>query len=790
MTFVPQPDQSGTPYDSFDFEVGDAFNYSLTSYTITMNVLPVNDAPAGDNNTVATNEDATYAFTVADFTVNYTDTEGDAFAEIRVTSLESVGSLLLGGTPVALNDIITSAQVAGGQLTFVPVANQSGSPYDSFDFEVGDGTDFSTSDYTLTVNVLPINDPPTGDNNTVTTNEDVTYSFTVADFTFNYLDIDGDAFSEIRITSLESVGSLLLGGTPVALNDVITAAQLSAGQLTFVPVADQSGSPYDSFDFEVGDGTDFSTTGYTMTVNVVPVNDPPGGDNNTVTTNEDVTYIFTVADFSINYTDAEGDSFSEIRITSLESVGSLLLSGAPVSINDIVTAAQLTSGQLTFVPLANQSGSPYDSFGFEVGDGTNFSITSYTLTINVDPANDIPVAVDDAASTSEEIALTVDVLNNDIPGDSPTSISNVDNLTSQGGTAAINDNGTPADPTDDFIDYIPPAGFNGSDTFTYTIEDADGETSTATVTITVNPVNDSPAAIDDNANTTEDVSIAIDILGNDNLGDVPTSIINVDNPTSQGGIVVINDNGTPVDPSDDFVDYTPGPNFNGIDTFTYTIEDIDGETSSATVTITVTGINDTPLAVDDNATTIEETPVVIDVLSNDALGDIPTTIISVDGLSTQGGTVQINDNNTPGDPSDDFVDFVPASGFRGTDTFTYTIEDSDGEQSTATVTVVVDLAPNTLVIYKGFSPNGDGSNDQWIIDGILSFPNNHVQVFNRWGNLVFKEDGYDNQSKVWFGQSNQGFVIGDNILPDGTYFYMVDLGDGSEAHSGYVMLKR
>jgi len=124
------------------------------------------------------------------------------------------------------------------------------------------------------------------------------------------------------------------------------------------------------------------------------------------------------------------------------------------------------------------------------------------------------------------------------------------------------------------------------------------------------------------------------------------------------------------------------------------------------------------------------------------------------------------------------------------DTFTYTIEDSEGERSTATVTVVISLSPNTLVIYKGFSPNGDGSNDEWVIDGILLYPNNTIQVFNRWGNMVYKEKGYDNQSKVWFGQSNEGWVVGENQLPDGTYFYMVDLGDGSDARSGYVMLKR
>ena len=241
-------------------------------------------------------------------------------------------------------------------------------PYDTFDFEVGDGlTDFSTCDYTLTVNVNAVNDPPTGDDNTVATNEDITYTFSVADFTVNYSDPESDPFAEIRITNLESVGSLLLGGTPVALNDVITSAQLSSNQLTFVPVANQSGSPYDTFDFEVGDGTDFSTSDYTLTVNVNAVNDPPTGDDNTVATNEDITYTFSVADFTVNYNDTESSPFAEIRITNLESVGSLLLGGTPVALNDVITAAQLTSNQLTFVPVANQSGSPYDTFDFEVG---------------------------------------------------------------------------------------------------------------------------------------------------------------------------------------------------------------------------------------------------------------------------------------------------------------------------------------------------------------------------------------------------------------------------------------
>jgi gliding motility-associated-like protein len=574
------------------------------------------------------------------------------------------------------------------------------------------------------------------------------------------------------------------------LNQVITAADIGSGLLTFVPVANQSASPYDSFDFEVGDGNDFSAADYTLTINVIPVNDPPVSNSLTITIDEDITHIFGTVQFTSGYNDPEGDPFASIRVTQLPSVGTLLLNGIPVTLNQVVSAADIISGLLTFVPLPGQSGSPYDNFDFEVGDGSDFSVVVYTLTINVNPVNDSPLAVDDNVPTAEETGLAVDVYSNDNLGDIPTFISNVDGITTQGGTAVINNNGTPANTSDDFIDYLPPTGFNGTDTFTYTIEDVDGESSAATVTVTVTPVNDSPTAVDDAGATAEDASTTIDVLPNDDLGDTPTSISSVDATTSQGGSAVINNNGTPGDPTDDFIDYTPAANFNGTDTFTYTIQDNDGETSTATVTVTVTGINDTPLAVDDNASTGEDITVTIDVVANDNRGDVPTAIITVDGITTEGGTTVINNNGTPADVSDDFIDFTPANGFIGTDTFSYTIEDIDGERSTATVTVDISLSPNTLIIYKGFSPNGDGSNDEWIIDGILFYPNNQVQVFNRWGNLVYQANGYDNQSKVWFGQSNEGWIVGDNALPDGTYFYMVDPGDGNELRSGYVMLKR
>ena len=141
--------------------------------------------------------------------------------------------------------------------------------------------------------------------------------------------------------------------------------------------------------------------------------------------------------------------------------------------------------------------------------------------------------------------------------------------TANGGTTVINDNGTPADPSDDTIDYTPAAGFAGSDTFTYTISDGNGGSDTATVTVGVN--NAAPVANDDAASTNTDTAVNIDVLANDTdaNGD-PLTITASDSPTANGGTTVINDGGTPADPTDDTIDYTPAAGFAGSDTFTYT----------------------------------------------------------------------------------------------------------------------------------------------------------------------------------------------------------------------------
>ena len=95
-----------------------------------------------------------------------------------------------------------------------------------------------------------------------------------------------------------------------------------------------------------------------------------------------------------------------------------------------------------------------------------------------------------------------------------------------------------------------------------------------------------------------------------------------------------------------------------------------------------------------------------------------------------------------------------------------------------------------MVVAGAFSPNGDGKNDAWIITGITDYPNNTVTIFNRWGSKIFQIDGYDNESRVWFGQTNTGIHTGSNEAIFTTYYYVIDLKNGSKPISGHILFSK
>lgn len=214
--------------------------------------------------------------------------------------------------------------------------------------------------------------------------------------------------------------------------------------------------------------------------------------------------------------------------------------------------------------------------------------------------------------------------------------------------------------------------------YTATITKAGNNSSLPNFTIVC--IDESATLVDDNVTTDEDVSVTIDIYGNDS--DLPDAgTLTTTDPSN--GTVIVDTNGTPNNPIDDIVTYIPNPDYNGPDAFDYTVCNIYGDCSTATVNIDVLPIVD---AIDDFVATPENTPLDIDILGNDndlpSLGTITTT-------NPSDGTVVINDNGTPNIPSDDTVTYTPNTDFVGVDAFDYTICDTLGNCSTATVTIVV-----------------------------------------------------------------------------------------------------
>jgi VCBS repeat-containing protein len=379
-----------------------------------------------------------------------------------------------------------------GSFSYTPNVNFFGT--DTFTYQASDGQ-VDSNIAAVTINVTPVNDPPIGANGTVTMAEDTLYPLSVADFGFSDpADAPPNNFLAVRITALPAAGTLIVGGFPVFPGQVVPVSSILSGQMRFTPAINANGSPYASFAFQVQDnggtangGVDFDPSPNTLTINVTPVNDPPFGANGTVTMAEDTLYTFQVADFNfIDPADFPPNSLAAVRITSLPAAGTLTVFGIPAGLGQVVPVSLIVSGQMRFTPAINANGSPYASFAFQVQDnggtangGVDFDPSPNTLTINVTPVNDAPVADDDSYSTSQGTPLTVPaagVLENDsdVDGDS---LSAALATGPSHGAVTLNPDGS--------FTYTPDSTFSGTDTFTYTVNDGNGGTDTATVSIDV-----------------------------------------------------------------------------------------------------------------------------------------------------------------------------------------------------------------------------------------------------------------------------------------------------------------
>ncbi|UMY66600.1 MULTISPECIES: Ig-like domain-containing protein [unclassified Flavobacterium] len=314
-------------------------------------------------------------------------------------------------------------------------------------------------------------------------------------------------------------------------------------------------------------------------------------------------------------------------------------------------------------------------------------------------------AVDDTATTGQGFAVVIPVLAND--NFSEATLETISILSpAQHGEVAIEGNMTPA-PDDDTILYVPDPGFAGEDSFVYTVTLVGGTTYSATVSIIVVGDAGGPVANPDNFWGSEDTPMILDILANDSFGSEGPGTF-VLGELQNGSTAVILQNDTPNDPTDDTILYTPGPNFNGVDVFNYTITSAFGDASTTEVSITVApDISEGPFAMDDLVNTNIDTPVEIIMLMNDSLGGNDLPVVSI-AQPPSNGVVTLNTFDTPY-ANDDTFTYTPNSGFVGTDTFLYAITDITGS-AYATVTVIV--GGNGILLSAFYDNDADGVQDE------------------------------------------------------------------------------
>jgi lysophospholipase L1-like esterase/predicted regulator of Ras-like GTPase activity (Roadblock/LC7/MglB family) len=547
FSYLPGADFNGV--DNFSYAAVDSDSETSNTAIVTITVIAKNDGvPIAVPDTFTIDEDPVAALigNVLNDNGSGADELGDAPITVSLIADVTNGALQLN---------------TDGTFSYLPGADFNG--VDNFSYAAVDSDSETSNTAIVTITVIAKNDGvPIAVPDTFTIDEDP-----VAALIGNVLNDNGSGADE-------------LGDAPITVSliaDVTNGAlQLNTdGTFSYLPGADFNG--VDNFSYAAVDSDSETSNTAIVTITVIAKNDGvPIAVPDTFTIDEDP-----VAALIGNVLDDNGSGADE-------------LGDAPITVSliaDVTNGAlQLnTDGTFSYLPGADFNG--VDNFSYAAVDSDSETSNTAIVTITVIAINDgVPIAVPDSFAIDEDpvAALTGNVLDDngsgaDELGDAPITVNLVADVTS--GTLLLNTDGT--------FSYLPDSDFSGTDNFSYTTVDSDSETSDAAlVTITVNAIDDGvPIAVDDpEAASTRDgvTTITVNCLSNDSLFDhakVDTYSAN----SSNGGTVSYNGDGT--------FTYIPPAAYIGEDSFTYTLIDDQGETSSATVSVMVKAL---PIVIIDN----------------------------------------------------------------------------------------------------------------------------------------------------------------------------------------------
>ncbi|MDA5556024.1 Ig-like domain-containing protein [Shimia sp. MMG029] len=744
--------------DSFTYTITDDGGLSDTA-TVTISIDGQNDDPTAQDDSIAASDTTATNGNVLDDNGNGADSDVDTGNTLTVIALDGEAADI--GVQVTLSSGALLTLNSDGTFTYDSNGQFPAGGTDTFDYTLSDGRG-GTDTATVTLNILSTIQPPVAQDDSLSADEDTISNGSVLADNGNGADSDpnGDP-----LTVTEVNGNAANVGNAIALSGGGTVTVQSTGAYTFNPNGGYEDlavgeDATESFTYTISDGTGGTDTA-TATITIAGVNDAPVASNDTNITDEDTPLSSMGA--SVLDNDSDADTSDTLRVSEVD--GSSLALGTSVTGSGGGTFVINSDGTYTYDPgsafnslRAGQTG--FDTIGYTVTDDNGGSDTGQ-LSITINGVNDAPVAQDDLLNVGEDAILlgdlTVDNGNGpdldpdtgDIPFVSLISLGGMDYLAGQqitlsnGALLTVNGSGTFTFDTNGAYQTLT-VGQSTDEVFTYTIQDGSGATDTASVTITINGNDDQPIAIADNATTNEDNSVSGNVLTNDTDADGDTLTVSAVNgevsdvgsqiTLPSGALLTLNPDGSfDYDPNDQFETLAVGDSTS--DSFDYTVSDGRGGTDTTTATVTITGVNDAPVAGDDTFNTNEDSGLIpgLDLFINNGGGvdsDIDAgdlfTITEVNGQSADvgmqitlgsGALLTVNaDGSASYDPNGVFNSL--SAGQTGIETFTYTIDDGNGGTDTGNVQINIagvndapDAVDDGLSVAVGAALNGNVFDD-------------------------------------------------------------------------------